>query len=260
MKPHSRIRRRKFNRFVKKFVKYALLGAVLGLSVFYFTLAGKEEDNKASISVKKNSAEKPEGKKADLLEDLFNADYALALVHLDREKDLHPDLWKMVYDSLSVQFNFTYLPQHSKNKTIFDVNSVKLNSDEPYHMLYTFSEESFVYLFQQNSDGDFVCLFPEEKYSSNRNPVQTNLLRIPEGIHWLYLNGEPGAVSIYLIASRWQQKKLGNIISLLSDNESHLNAQESLEYYLEKTSLSAAEIPGLVFSEYHFEHIKNTIQ
>jgi len=79
---------------------------------------------------------------------------------------------------------------------------IKLTSDGNYQLFFELADDRYVYVFQLDSSGNLVKIFPNKIYSSVGNPLrkgQTYFL--PSKPNWFYLGENPGEERIYIISS-----------------------------------------------------------
>lgn len=169
--------------------------------------------------------------------------------HLDGRRSPEMRQPEVSHDTLDVEFKFYYLPASPSNSVIERDYGAALSADEPYHLTVSASEPCHLTVLQRRSSGKLVQLFPNRKYSSLENPIPRGTLRLPENEDWIYLDEIPGTETIYLVASKWPQTVLEDV---LADQSHRLSAE--VQAYLSRQAKAAIESPGLVYSEYQFEH------
>ena len=110
----------------------------------------------------------------------------------------------------SLDVNVEYLYRHEGELEYSQLsNNQTLYSGDNYKIMFTPSEDCYIYIFQQGSSGNIYRLFPDHKFRLRGlertyiNPVQAGkTYYIPAPKQPLYLDQQLGQEKIYVIASR----------------------------------------------------------
>jgi len=195
-------------------------------------------------------------------ETIINAEYDTAKELIARGLKANPsdnslkDWQSKLMDELKINFKFRYLPGRRRDIAPSSSSDLVLTSEDPYYLKVHLSDKCYLYVFQLDSSGNLDQLFPS-KYVPTSNPVPPGPLRIPDGADWFYLDDVSGEETIYLVASRWENKKLEELIARLAAERELTLKRELIEQILSRLRLekgSAKELPGLAFGEYRFLH------
>jgi len=91
-------------------------------------------------------------------------------------------------------------------------NDTILYSGDYYKILFTPTEKTYVYIFQQGSSGNIYRLFPMAKVTvNNTNPAQPGTeYHVPAKDKMFFLDNQTGTEKLYLIASRQKDEVLEN--------------------------------------------------
>jgi hypothetical protein len=113
----------------------------------------------------------------------------------------------------------------------------------------------YLYLFQVNSSGDVLRLFPNRKYGPASNPVQPGKHRIPDGSGWLRVKAVPGTEQVFMVAARWEipaLDRLGGEIEAETDSAKRRKLHDLILKRLSIEEGSTEKLPGLVYGTTQF--------
>ena len=201
-----------------------------------------------------------------ILYDLQFGKYEYAIKNIASAQEIFPndkkilDIKSKLFDELKIDFKFNYLPDRRRKLTTRNPSiNIELTHNDPYYLTINCSEENFLYVLQVKNSGEIVNLFPSD-YASEMNPFPGGSLRIPKNYDWFYLDSisTPGFETIYLLACRWPQKHLEQMIEELKDVVDLDQIKEitsQIMDHFQRAEETADKLPGLVYSEYKFRHI-----
>jgi hypothetical protein len=118
-------------------------------------------------------------------------------------------------NSLKVDVQFQYETEDGQVRILDDNSSLKSGQN----IGVTFKPESdcYVYIFWWDSTGNVGCLFPNPELTAGDCSVKAGktywLPYSSEGDRWYVLDNNPGAETIYFVASRERNKKLESLYS-----------------------------------------------
>lgn len=144
---------------------------------------------------------------------------------------------------LRIDMEFHYLRRKGEGR---EAEGTVLTGQNPYWLALKVFDQCHLYLLQKHSSGEIEPLFPNEKYSSFKNPVPPGFLRLPCEYKYFYPEGLPGTETIYLVGARWPHKRLEEIL--------HRGHPPEAEEFLKNVEAHAASVPGLVFAEFSLEN------
>lgn len=250
----ARKKRNRKNRLLRLIGAWGLLCCAIVFLFVYYNISKGGHREKVTPKTEKTLP-----KKTFIRSALYDGNYELILKEFDENRIEAKEFSPSLFDTLSVEFKLTYLPDNN-TPLQSDIKKISLNSSEPYHLIVDVSEKCYLYVLQQTSSNTMVQLFPNKEYSSLDNPLDARELRIPEGTQWIYLDKFAGKETIYLIATRWRQKKLENLLQALnsmpSDSGSLRPIQQGLLEYLDNQHFGSRYFPNIAFSKYEFAHEK----
>ena len=260
MKATTKYKYRRLWRKTKKFIislPIIFILLYLGYNFIYIPMIIESEDNQ---EINDNIAEQ-------IKDEIMSGEYDKAIEELNSKISEYPDdnslktLYSQVMDELNLDFKFNYLPGQRRGISMSNISTdLTLTKNDPYYLSFHPAEKCFVYIIQFTSSSDIIKLFPNPKYSYENNPVPSVLTRIPKDFGWFYLDNVPGLETIYLIASRWEQKELESLIANLEnekDVEKISKLKEEIRIRIQKEEQATDKIPGLVFGKYQFNHNSN---
>ena len=237
----SHLRKKHFEKLIKKSLKIILLLAVMGLPIFIST-HNRKRDGIARKVVPNHKNDLSE--RLSIMKALEKGNYEIA----EHKMKKTPDLLPLLYDSLKITFAFNYLPHNDQSSNKI-VGSPVLYRNEPYYLSAETAKACYLYIFQHINGRKWVVLFPNPRYSDLNNPIRRGTTRIPQGEEWIYNQNKPGKDTIYLLATHWRQKSLENILAT-SDEQ----FENQLVNYIEKQREASLLYPGIAFSEFIFSH------
>jgi hypothetical protein len=255
--------RRKIKQQVQSSFKYFVLICLFSIPVYFFSFGKNDQHNQpeATNSVPVNPVTVNDQTLISSM--LERGNYPAAIETITSDSDSFSSFWKMIFDTLIINFRFSYIPNNYHSSTGYLESEVTLMSDEPYHLLCDVSESCYLYIFQLTSSDVLASLFPNDNYSPLLNPVENSMIRIPDGINWIYLDENPGTETIYLLASRWRHQHLESLIhqkGKAKNSPQKITSKKKILEYLEAQYSASDELPGLVFSKYTFKHLNNHSQ
>jgi hypothetical protein len=121
-------------------------------------------------------------------------------------------------DSQDVQEINIQIPQKDK---------ITLTSDDNYSILLQPVRDYYVYIYQLNSYGKLVKIFPNQIYSSFQNPLrQEEIYRFPSRPNWFYLTKSKGKERIYITAFIQQKRDWENLYAQYDKEKKGAKKQE----------------------------------
>jgi hypothetical protein len=149
-------------------------------------------------------------------------------------------------DSQSVHGFDIRFPQEEK---------ITLTSDDNYRLVMQTVGERHVYVYQLDSCGELMKLFPNNIYTIVQNPLQQEQrYYLPSDPNWFHLGEEKGEERIYVVASPQPIPKLDELYAQYDKTANEPGRQESLSYLLKELNgeLSGEDIVVwmLVFNHY----------
>lgn len=199
---------------------------------------------------------------------IAEGDYDSAISQVERKLNEDPDsmhlkdLWSQLMDELKIDFTFNYLPGQKKHITTRSLSTgLKMTSKDPYYLMVHASHKCYLYILQKDSSGNVFPLFSNPEFVSISNPVPPGPLRIPEGFKWFYLDNVPGIETIYVLASRWKNKKLEELISRVGSEKDVIKKRELAHQILSRLKVeekATDKVPGLVYGIHQFIHNEQT--
>ena len=130
--------------------------------------------------------------------------------HLARDPSHRP--WTGLRDHLlremKVDVRLLYL--HGNKMPLKSAQSGKLtlSASDKYWYVVNPSESCHLYLFQINSAGELLQVFPNPVNSAAKNPIPPGRQEIPAGPQKLQLNQTAGVEQVIFVAARWEIPEL----------------------------------------------------
>jgi len=117
-----------------------------------------------------------------------------------------------VESNLNFDIKYVYRRKTESNFNPLTDNTI-LHSGDYYKIIFTPSETTYVYIFQQGSSGNIFRLFPMKNFGSvtvnNTNPTQPGTeYHVPAKDKSFFLDNQTGTERIYFITSRQRDDKL----------------------------------------------------
>jgi hypothetical protein len=118
--------------------------------------------------------------------------------------------------------HFHYLKKGSRSVQGVDVQNpgnekTEISAGDNYRISIQFIQEKYFYFFQLTSDNRLTQLFPDKKFSTDSNPLQTGkTYYVPSQRKWFYLN-KRGEQEIFFLVSQDRQKNLEDLYSKYTD-------------------------------------------
>jgi len=137
-------------------------------------------------------------------------------------------------------------------------SGVALTSADPYWLEAETFEKCFLYVFQKDSSGRLVQLFPGPNHAEVKNPVSPERFRLPKPGWSFFLDNIPGTETVYAAAFRWEFNELAELCDQPSPEEmSFLGEQKAARILacLDRVKTSRRLVPGLFYSEFQFSHV-----
>ncbi|HOX84531.1 MAG TPA: DUF4384 domain-containing protein [bacterium] len=164
------------------------------------------------------------------------------------QKNHLAELSAELQDQLEVTFYFKYdLPQAVP--AVDDRLQLPINTR--YWIVLHPSETCYIYLLQCNTAGEWQQLFPNTKYAEGENPSTSGEIYIPKYGRFLNETGQ-GTERLYLLATRWRQDYLENLILKAVQNADH---EQPLLDYIELNLGAKLAHAGIVCKEFAFDHL-----
>jgi len=110
------------------------------------------------------------------------------------------------------QLIFHYQKQGSRTAQAINIQApqqerITLTSDDNYSLFLQPAGDFYIYIYQLDSYGKLVKIFPNDVYSSVQNPIrQGQTYRFPSEPNWFYLIKNKGEERIYIVASAQQKQ------------------------------------------------------
>ncbi|MDM8559373.1 DUF4384 domain-containing protein [Candidatus Parabeggiatoa sp. HSG14] len=119
-----------------------------------------------------------------------------------------------VKSELSLDIKYVYRRKAGGDFNTLTDNTI-LYSGDYYKIIFTPTEKTYVYIFQQGSSGSIYRLFPMTSFGgvtvNNFNPAQSGTeYHIPAKDKSFFLDDQTGTEKLYFIASRQKEEKLEN--------------------------------------------------
>ena len=116
----------------------------------------------------------------------------------------------------NLDFDIKYVYRHKTESDFHTLtNDTILYSGDHYKIIFTPTEETYVYIFQQGSSGNIYRLFPMASFAgvtvNNTNPVLPGTeYHIPAKDKSFFLDNQTGTEKLYFITSRQRDQQLEN--------------------------------------------------
>lgn len=200
----------------------------------------------------------------DVFQSISGGDYNNAVNRLKQELDKHPDnaslknLRSQLMDELKVDVKFHYLVDRKRYTVTRTLSpDITLTPKDPYYLSVNLSHGSYLFVFQVDSKGDIDLLHPNKEYSPSDNPLLPGPIRIPDGFRWFYLDETRGIETIYIIATRMENKRLEDLsrrISMEKNPDAVASLSQELISYMKGVESTAHGVPGVSLKVYQFSH------
>ena len=245
----------RFRRFMHR-NKAAILLTVVFIAIFGFVVIWGIKEMPGVV----NKIQEPKIDPAIISEDIFQAiiegDYQNAMYYLRDELNEDPDneelsnLWTQLTDEFQIDVKFDYFIDQRKYKTTKELTpDIILTSRDPYYMTVNPSHTCYLYVFQVDSKGNINIIHPNREYSPSDNPILPGPLKVPHGSKWFFLDETKGMETIYLVATRFENRRLANLTTKPALSEA---VGQELILYLK--TLGTMNVPAVVFKKYQFIH------
>ena len=182
---------------------------------------------------------------AAVLKALAQGEYGQAWRKIERHQ--LAGLAETLQNELVVPFYFKYdLPAAAPMRN----DRLQLPIKTPYYIILDPGESCYIYLLQCNSAGEWRQLFPNDQYADGENPYSSGEIYIPKYGRFLNETG-PGKETLYLLASRWRQEKLENLIQKVVHSSTE---EKQILDYINNSLEAKHEFHGVVCKKYEFDH------
>lgn len=207
----------------------------------------------------------------DLMTCLRQGEFTQAVQALQTMPE-HPEVMTLrsVMDTpLGVQVQFQYQRGVESPSPLYplesaDLKGLVLSPRDVYRLaLSTASDETYLYVFQQDRYGQMTRLFPDPVWSGVDNPIRHgNTYQIPPGSkEWVSLDELPPTQetaiqeTLYIIASPWQAADLEALYGEVYAATSRESRAALLERFFARLRLrEAAPIKAVYYKEFSFHH------
>jgi len=157
---------------------------------------------------------------------------------------------------LQLGFDFFYLREQKWPVVRGGESSeVVLKPGDAYYLTLRTSALAYLYVLQISSTGKVTVLCPNRMYVPNANPVPPGKYRVPDGYGFLRVAPEAGTERLYVVAARWRQPVLEQLIGRAAteaEPAAHTRVIEELTTRLELEQRATDRLPGLSFGTYAF--------
>ncbi len=110
-----------------------------------------------------------------------------------------------------------------------------LSADDSYRLVMRTVGERYVYIYQLDSRGRLMDLFPNDVYSSIQNPLnQEQIYHIPSDPDWFHLGEKKGEERIYVVASAQPMQRLEELYAQYDRAASRGKRREALSHLLKE--------------------------
>jgi len=114
-----------------------------------------------------------------------------------------------------------------------------LATNDSYRFAVQTIDHHYVYIYQSNSSGKMLKLFPNHVYSPAQNPFkQEQIYHIPSAPNWFCLGTGDGEESIYVIASTKPIPELESLYNQYASAKGDLEKQGSLSLLLKRIEIT----------------------
>ena len=131
---------------------------------------------------------------------------------------------------------------------------VTLTADDSYRLVMQTAGERYVYVYQLDSRGKLMNLFPNNVYSSIQNPLnQEQAYYVPSDPNWFHLGEKKGEERIYVVASAQPMQELEELYAQYDKADSRGKRRKALSHLLKELDGEPA-IEDTVLWRFAFSH------
>lgn len=131
---------------------------------------------------------------------------------------------------------------------------VTLTAHDSYRLVMQTANERYVYIYQLDSRGRLINLFPNNLYSSAQNPLdQEQIYHIPSDPDWFHLSEKKGEERIYVFASAQPMQELEQLYAQYDSADSRGKRREALQHLLKELD-EETTIEDTVVWKFAFSH------
>lgn len=157
---------------------------------------------------------------------------------------------------LQLGFDFFYLREQKWPVLRGGESSeVVLKPGDAYYLTLRTSAPAYLYVLQVSSTGKVTVLCPNRTYVPNANPVPPGKYRVPDGYGFLRVAPEAGTERLYVVAARWRQTVLEQLIGRVASEAEPAARSRFIEQLTTRLDLEQREtdkLPGLSFGTFVF--------
>jgi len=167
---------------------------------------------------------------------------------------LHANLMNEL--KIDVKFHY-YLERKKYHSTRMISRALSLTPLDAYYFTVSPSDNCYLFIFQVDSKGNATTVYPNKEYSPSQNPLLPGLIRIPDSFKCFYLDTTKGIETVYLFATRLENKKLEKWSNQInSEQRPQVLSQLAggLVSYFKANETIAEKVPGIVLRVYQFTH------
>ena len=129
-----------------------------------------------------------------------------------------------------------------------------LTADDSYRLVMQTAGERYVYVYQLDSRGKLMNLFPNHVYSSIQNPLnQEQTYHVPSDPDWFHLGEKKGEERIYVVASAQLMRELEELYMQYDSADSRGKRREALSQLLKELD-DESTIEDTVVWRFAFSH------
>lgn len=157
------------------------------------------------------------------------------------------------------QLMFQYQKRDSPSVYGLDIRfpveeKVTLTADDSYRLVMRTVGERYVYVYQLDSGGRLMNLFPNHVYSTIQNPLnQEQTYHVPSDPDWFHLGEKKGEERIYVVASAQPMQKLEGLYAQYDKADSRGKRRAALSQLLKELDAEPA-IEDTVLWTFAFSH------
>jgi hypothetical protein len=131
---------------------------------------------------------------------------------------------------------------------------VTLTADDSYRLVMQTAGERYVYVYQLDSRGRLMNLFPNNVYSSIQNPLdQEQIYHVPSDPDWFHLGEKKGEEQIYVVASAQPMRELEELYTQYDSADGRGKRREALAHLLKELD-GEPSIEDTVVWKFAFSH------
>jgi hypothetical protein len=138
------------------------------------------------------------------------------------------------------QLMFQY--QKSDSPSVYELDirfpveeKVTLTADDSYRLVMQTAGERYVYVYQLDSLGRLMNLFPNDVYSSIQNPLDgEQIYHVPSDPDWFHLSEKKGEERIHVVAAAQPMQRLEELYGRYDKADSRGERREALSQLLKE--------------------------